>query len=265
VATLAATVARPPRRARLARLAAWHPEWWVFAVSILAGAWLALPAVVEVVSGAFVGHDHSSHTHETGVAGAGSFWASWTLGWRTWALMVVAMMLPVVAPQVRTVATRSLWSRRHRAAAYFVVGYLSGWLAVGGLLVVVPATLGSPAAPGLVAGSLAAAALWHVAPPRRRLMRRCAALRLGAPSGRAADLDCSQAGLRAGLRCLATCGPMMLAMVFSHSLLLMGALLAVMLGERARGPDPVRRAARPREAWVLVGLATVAGVTALLA
>jgi len=54
----------------------------------------------------------------------------------------------------------------------------------------------------------------------------------------------------------------MLAMLAGHSVLLMAALLVVLLSERSRGPDPVRRAGRPREAWMVVGLALVAGLAA---
>jgi len=52
----------------------------------------------------------------------------------------------------------------------------------------------------------------------------------------------------------------MLAMALSHNLLLMAGLLTVMLSERARGPNPMRRAGRPIEAWVLVGFALTAAV-----
>jgi hypothetical protein len=55
----------------------------------------------------------------------------------------------------------------------------------------------------------------------------------------------------------------MLAMAVGHGLLLMGALLALLLSERARGPNPDRRAGRPLEAWCLVAFACVAGVAAI--
>ena len=192
-------------------------------------------------------------------------WASWPGAWMHWALMVGAMMLPVVAPQVRRVALRSVWSRRHRGAASFVLGYVGVWLALGAILVTVVVVLSSSQqlTPWLV-GALCVAAAWQVAGPRRRMLRRCASLRLGAATGLAADLDCARAGLRSGLRCAFTCGPLMVAMALSHSLLLMGGVLAVLLSERARGANPVRRAGRPHEALVLGGFAVVAAVAAPL-
>jgi hypothetical protein len=63
-----------------------------------------------------------------------------------------------------------------------------------------------------------------------------------------------------GSRCMFTCGPVMLAMAVGHSLLLMCGLLALLLSERARGPNPERRAGRPLEAWWLVAFAAAAGI-----
>jgi len=151
--------------------------------------------------------------------------------------MVAAMMLAVVAPQVRTVAMRSLWTRRQRSAVTFVLGYAVVWVVAGAVL-------------------LAPLAALHVEPLGR------ASLRLGAASGLLADLNCARAGARASGRCLVTCGPLMLAMVASHSLLLMVGLLGIMLSERSRGPDPRRRAGRPLEAWAIVGVAVVVAAVA---
>ena len=56
----------------------------------------------------------------------------------------------------------------------------------------------------------------------------------------------------------------MVAMALSHSLLLMAGVLAVLLSERARGANPVRRAGRPHEALVLGGFAVAAALAAPL-
>jgi predicted metal-binding membrane protein len=198
-------------------------------------------------------------------AGTAGFVPSWVDACSHWGLMVLAMMLPVVAPQVRTVAMRSLWTRRQRSAGAFLVGYVAVWVAVGGLLLAPLVALDVyPLGTPWLIGFLLVAAGWQVSPPRRRLLRRCSSLRLGAAAGRAADVDCVRAGMRSGARCLATCGPLMLAMLAGHSLWLMAVLLVVLLSERSRGPDPVRRAGRPREAWMIVGVAFVAGAAAAL-
>ena len=85
--------------------------------------------------------------------------------WGTWLLMVLATMLPVVAPQARRVSLRSLWMRRHRAITGFLAGYLALW-GVLGVVVAVPVALGPPPVAATVA-VLVAGAAWQVAPPRR--------------------------------------------------------------------------------------------------
>ena len=113
----------------------------------------------------------------------------------------------------------------------------------------------------LVPALLVAAAAWQVAPTRRRLLRRCGSVRLHAAGGPAADVDCVRAGVRAGGLCVAGCGVAMLPM----AVLPMGpraswswpACSALLLRERAAGPDPATRAGRPHEAVALLALALV--------
>jgi predicted metal-binding membrane protein len=215
-----------------------QPELWLYALAL--GAGLTLIA-------------HAHHQHR-----------SWLTGWLGWTAMVLAMMLPVVAPQARRIAMRSLWERRHRAMAWFLVGYIAVWLAVGAVLVGVLVAVGRlHPGPAVLAAALLAAAGWQVAGARRRVMRRCGALRACAARGWRANRDCADAGVRLGLRCTFTCGPVMLATVVGHGLTLMAGLLALLLSERASGPNPERRAGRPLEAWCLVGFAAVAGLPAI--
>jgi predicted metal-binding membrane protein len=229
----------------------------VYAVAGAAGALLVLGQVRSAT-----GSPSSGHLAHGGVPGAsdpGALPTAMFGAWWHWVLMVGAMMLPVVAPQVRTVALRSVWSRRYRSSALFLTGYLVVWLVAGAVLLAVVAVLGLEDLGGpLLVATLGAAAVWQVTGPRRRMLRRCAALRLGAATGSAADLDCARAGLTVGRRCLVTCWPGMLAMVLSHNLLLMAGLLLVMRTERARGPNPAHRAGRPLEAWGLGSFALVA-------
>jgi hypothetical protein len=49
----------------------------------------------------------------------------------------------------------------------------------------------------------------------------------------------------------------MLAMALAHSLLLMVGLLAVLLHERSRGPNPDRRAGAGVQAWAFLACAAV--------
>jgi hypothetical protein len=229
-----------------------RPEWWLYAVA--GGAGLAL--VLGVVA---LGPEAAGHVHGTTAARG-----SWIAGWLGWVAMVLAMMLPIVAPHARRVAMRSLWRRRHRAMAWFVLGYLAVWSSVGAVLVGILVVAGHPRpGPAVLAAALLGAAAWQVSRPRRRAMRRCGTLRPVAARGWRADRGCADAGVRIGLRCAFTCGPVMLAMAVGHGVLLMGALLALLLSERARGPNPDRRAGRPLEGWCLVAFAGVAAVAGL--
>jgi len=186
-------------------------------------------------------------------------WASWMPAWGGWMLMVLAMMLPVIAPHARQVAVRSLWPRRHRAMACYLAGYLAVWAVTGAAIVAALHGVGWPHPPAVVTvAALACAALWQTSPPRRRVMRRCGNVRIGAVRGLAADRDCAAAGWRAGLRCAFTCGPVMLAMAVGHHYpALMAGLLVLLLTERAAGPNPGQRVGRPLEAWCLMGYAAV--------
>ena len=227
------------------RVRAWHPEWWVYAVA--AAAWLAL---------VWMGAGMTMST--------GDFAAEWSDAWSHWVLMVLAMMLLVAAPQVRTVALRSVRSRRHRSAGAYVLGYVALWVVVGAVLVAGLVALGvGHHGMHLLPVALLLAAAWQVSVPRRRVVRRCSSLRLGTSTRLAADIDCARAGVRSALRCGVECWPVMLAMALSHSLLLMAGLTVVLLTERMRGPNAVRRAGRPLEAWVLAGFALVAALVAM--
>jgi hypothetical protein len=245
------SIAPPSRPSSWRHLLAWHPEWWVYVVS--AAAWLGL--VVIGVSGA-ISMSMPLAEHVPGpVGGLDTWWDRWT----HWLLMVPAMMLPVVAARVRAVGLRSVWSRRHLSAGLYVLGFLAVWAVVGAALVAVVVAAGLDHDAGdLLVVSLLLAAAWQGSPARRRLVRRCAPLRLGAPTGLAADADCLRAGARSAQRCMLECWPVMLAMALSHSLLLMVGLTVVLLTERARGANPQLRAGRHQEAWVLAGFAGVA-------
>jgi hypothetical protein len=257
---------RQPLRPSVVRWVAWHPEWWVYAVAVASAVLLVAGLFSSADAGATTGHRmHGAHHAMSTSPDMPSPWVPWLSSWEHWALMVAAMMLPIVAPQVRRVSLRSVWSRRHRAAASFVLGYVVVWLALGAVLVTAILAVGDEQrlAPWL-AVVLFVAAVWQVSGPRRRVLRRCASLRLGAATGPGADLDCARAGLRSGLRCAFTCGPLMVAMALSHSLLLMAGVLAVLLSERSRGANALGRAGRANEALVIGGFAVVAAMATSL-
>jgi predicted metal-binding membrane protein len=233
----------------------------LYVISVLGGLGVIVPVVAAGPSSAHA-HHHASPRSSAAPATALSDAGSWLAEWRHWILMVLAMMVPVVAPYARRVALRSLWRRRHRAMTWFLLGYLAVWFAIGAALSAVLVSHGRAHAWAVVPITLLGAAAWQISPPRRRALRRCGSLPPGVIRGWRADCDCATTGFRIGLRCAFVCGPVMLAMAVSHSLILMGGVFAMLLSERARGPNPDRRAGRPLEAW---GLVTLAAVVAALA
>ena len=221
-------VTRPDRR----------PALWLGSV--------ALAAVVLLVALSRNASGHMAHHAES----------SLLRNWLLWSLMVTAMMLPVVNPVVCRVAAGGLWARRPHTVAEVVVGYLVPWLGVGlAGIVVVREMLPGMVEPRVVAGALVVAAVWHVAPPRRRLLSRCGSVQPGALVGRRASVDALRNGWTVGVRCVATCGPAMAVLLLSHGVLLMLGVTAVLWSERVRGPNPADRPAHPAQAAALLALA----------
>lgn len=215
---------------RWRRYAARRPEWWLPAAAGLA--WTVL--AVAFLRGA----------HDPGI------------GW--WAVMVVAMMLPLVRSQARWLAFRSLRERRQAAVAAFVLSFVLAWVAAGAvLLAVLTSVRGDLAA---LAAALAVAAAWQVALPRRRILRRCGAMRAPAIRGPQAVADWLRSGASSGARCVMTCWALMAPMAIVHHPAVMGCAAYVAFAERSRAPNPDTRGASPLEAAVLAGAALGVGL-----
>jgi predicted metal-binding membrane protein len=148
-----------------------------------------------------------------------------------WMLMTVAMMLPLVVPQVRFVADRSLWRRRHRAIAGFLIGYLAIWFLVGIAVSFVEPT------PVLAAAAFAVAGTWQLTRYKRVAMASCHRPMPLAPRGWRADRDCIRYGWMVGTYCVASCWALMFACAMAgHHLVAMVGVTAVMYAERYTRP-----------------------------
>jgi predicted metal-binding membrane protein len=149
------------------------------------------------------------------------------------ALMVTAMMLPPAMPAVGYVAVSSLYWRRRRAVAEFVVVFVAIWVAYNAAVLAAVGTTQLAASPIVPIAALALAALWQL----------------------------TDFGLRNAGACVASCWAMMLTTAFVGlpSLLWMAALTGLITAERF--------SSRPRRAsrWVAAVLGLAAIAAALLA
>lgn len=237
------------------------PQTWVYLVAAAAMVLLLSHHVSGSVAppvSASGAHAHAHHMHTVAPTPAQAALAS---TWLWWIVMTVAMMFPLAAAGARRIALASLWRRRHLAIGEYLAGYLSVWAVVGlAAIVAVAAVWPDGAPPHAVPVVLLVAALWQVYPVRRRALARCRGAGFVNVRGWRADRDCVADGWNYGRKCVLTCGPVMAVMVVGHSLIVMACVTALLLTERARGPNPAQRAGRPFEAVCLVALAGAAYV-----
>jgi predicted metal-binding membrane protein len=127
-----------------------------------------------------------------------------------WALMLVAMMSPVLIPPIRHVWLQSFRQRRTRSIGLFVAGWALIWLSVGALLLV--AELASafvmPQSYLLAAGTLTAL-LWQFSPIKQHCLNRAHAHTSLAAFGFAADRDSFLFGVSHGIWCVGSCWALM--------------------------------------------------------
>jgi predicted metal-binding membrane protein len=156
-----------------------------------------------------------------------------------WALMIAAMMSPLVISPLRHVRNRSFARRRTRATLLFVTGYVAVWIgaALGLQGLALAARTAAPTPLWLGVAALAALA-WQLAPAKQWCLNRCHRRPKLSAFGTRADRDAFVFGLTNGGACAGACWALMLLPFFAgpaHFL----AMVAVMLfvcGERLEGP-----------------------------
>lgn len=164
--------------------------------------------------------------------------AQWRFDTASWSLMVLAMMLPAAVPMMRRLAFTSLWRRRHRVPALFAAAFVAGWIAIGVAAAAVVAAIEQVAAwrfepgPGTVVTTLVIAALWQLAPSKRRSLRRTHLTLPIAPRGRNGDRSVIRYAWFHLRACFGSCGAIMAVMFVSHDFHIMAPLAAVSIVER---------------------------------
>ena len=129
---------------------------------------------------------------------------------RDWALMLLAMMPPLVAAPLMHITVSSLPHRRSRAIAVFASGYATVWLAAGPVLFMMSALLQSLTGGAAFAAAMLIAIVWAISPWQQLALNRCCRLRRIGLFGLDADRDCVTFGLLHGLWCIAACWAWML-------------------------------------------------------
>jgi predicted metal-binding membrane protein len=179
-----------------------------------------------------------------------------------WALMIVAMMFPLLVPMVRHVAGHSFAARRERSVGLFVAGYAVVWLtaAAASSVALVAARAGLQTlhlAPWAGLICCAAAAAWQISAAKVRAVNRCHGTVALRPWGSDADRDATKFGMLHGTRCVRACLPvMLLPLVGGYGLPAMAAIAAILLAERARDKPQYRLSA---VALLLIGLVSLPG------
>lgn len=160
----------------------------------------------------------------------------------SWALMLIAMMAPVLIPHLLHIHLRSFRQRRARSIFLFLAGYAAVWMAAGLVLMAIrqAAQLLGPQDFRPAAALLVVALIWQVSPLKQRSLNRCHANPDLAAFGTSADVDALRFGTTHGLWCAASCWALML-----FPMLLPGGHLAAMaivaflvFSERIEPPMP---------------------------
>lgn len=159
-----------------------------------------------------------------------------------WALMLAAMMAPLLTAPVRHLRDRSFTRRRARAIALFAAGYATIWMLAGFVLLSVALALQQIAPASSLPLMLAAAIalVWQFSPFKQRCLNRCHAHPELAAFGLAADLDAFRFGLTHGLWCVGSCWALMLlpSLAARGHLLVMAAVTLWLFSERLDQPKP---------------------------
>lgn len=251
---------RPRRRARTAR----RPDWWLRPAAALG--WLVLGAHTALSLAAHLagarGHAGMGHgATETGSVAA----EAGVLG--VMALAMTAIMLPLVATNVRWMAMRS--PARHRGAVVrdVVLEWAAVWLLVDlvalAALAVVVAHLSPWGRFALVAAVVTLTALWQGSRAKRAAVIRCHAVVVPSLDRRTAAAQLRRFGVRLGWRCVGGCWALMLLMaVAGHALPIAAPLMWVAWYERCYRPHHDQR---PVTTTAVVGYAGLLalGVSAL--
>ena len=160
------------------------------------------------------------------------------------ALMIAAMMLPLIIVPLRHVRDRSFARRRARATILFAAGYGVVWMIAAVILqlIAIAARWAAPTPLLCFALAVATAIVWQVSPTKQWCLNRCHRRPHLAAFGTAADRDAFGFGLTNGASCAGSCWALMLATLLvgqGHVLAMLGVTFFV-FAEQLEGPVPLK-------------------------
>jgi predicted metal-binding membrane protein len=161
-----------------------------------------------------------------------------------WALMLLAMMPPLLAAPLMHVWRSSLPRRRTWASAHLALGYAAVWMMAGPILMGIALLLQLVAGEGALAfaGALLIATVWSASPWQRIALNRSHRLSRIGLFGWAAVRECLTYGAIHAVWCIASCWAWMLVVLAAGSWHVPAMMFAglVMLGERLAAPERPR-------------------------
>lgn len=250
---------------RLHALAARRPDLWLSLVA--AAGWIGLVAheTAHRVAGAsnddapMVHADHERGHMALGSGGQGSVVVDVAMQAVMWAAMI-AIMLPLIAPNVRFVALRSPVHQRRRVAIAIVAGWSMVWAAAAALLAFCTwLAIHAVGQVGAIAGLVVVAIVWQTAPGKRRSAARCHRTFAPPLDADEASVECRRFGMRLGVDCVASCWAVMAVMAAAgHSLLAVVPLFWASWYERRRRPHHDPRTATTAGVMACTGVALIA-------
>ena len=155
-----------------------------------------------------------------------------------WALMLAAMMLPVLIAPVRHIHDRSFTHRRARAISLFLAAYGAVWMACGIVLIGIRELI----PPAALAMAILPIVVWECSPAKQRCLNRGHAHPELPAFGHAADLGALRFGWTHALWCVGSCWALMfLPMLVSRGhFAVMAAVSVWLFAERLERPMPPR-------------------------
>lgn len=127
------------------------------------------------------------------------------------ALMVVAMMFPIVTLPIAHVRARSFTRRRFRSTGLFLLAYTTIWTVVctgTGFVIWVVGQHGIRHR-WLIVGTIVAGVLWQVSPAKQKCLNRCHGRPVLAAFGQAATFSVLHFGARHAFWCVGSCWALM--------------------------------------------------------